>query len=79
MCGDGYRLHKATRLKWCSKYEVEVVIQFLNARNESAAEIRCQLVILYANDMTVERTVVKWQTLTASTTHKVHMQDTNTK
>jgi hypothetical protein len=44
MCGDGYHLHTETRLEWCSKQEVKVVIQFLNAKNEYAAEIHCQLV-----------------------------------
>lgn len=39
MCGEGYHLHMVTWLKWCSKHEVEVVTQFLNAQNESAAEI----------------------------------------
>jgi len=61
-------------------HEVEVVIQFLNARNESPAEIRCQLVTVYGNDMTVRRTVVKWQTVTASSTpHKTLVQDAVTK
>lgn len=71
LCGDGYHLHKATQLIWCSKHEVELVIQFLNARNESAAEIHCQLVTVYANDTKVKRQIV-----TASTQHKTHVQDT---
>jgi hypothetical protein len=75
MCGDGYRLHKVARLKWRSKREVEVVIQVLNARNESAAEIHCQLVAVYVN-MMVQLTVVKWPTLTASTPQKTNVQDT---
>ena len=71
LCGDGYHLHEATQPIRCSKHEVEVVIQFLNARNDSAAEIHCQLVTVYADDMKV-----KWQIVTASTQHKTRVQDT---
>jgi len=91
LCGDGYHLHKATQLIWHSKHEDEVVIQFLNARNEPAAEIHCQLVTVYANDMMVKWQTItastpqwqavtaskpQWQTVTASTPHKMHVQDT---
>jgi hypothetical protein len=43
-----------------AKCEVRAVIRFLNAKGETAAEIHCQLVSVYGEDVMNRQNVAKW-------------------
>jgi hypothetical protein len=43
-----------------AKCEVCAVIRFLHAKGETAAEIHCQLVSVYGEDVMNRKNVVKW-------------------
>jgi hypothetical protein len=57
MCDDSYHLNMVAPLK-VSRHEVQVVFQFYLMQG-----ITLQVIKLYANDMMIQQSVAKWQTL----------------